>query len=198
MTQRVDSRLVAVYYVIGIALVVWAIVLTALGLTRPGFPPTRERGRALIALSAVLVAGTMIAVIVTTEREHPREEAKAEAAEREEVREQLAPGGQAGGHEAGVKQAEGGVVTVVEDEYSIKLPSGSTLEAGPYAFDAVNEGKIQHDLAVQGAGVREKTPLIDAGDSVKLEVQLEPASYKLWCTVAGHEELGMKTNLTVR
>jgi plastocyanin len=198
MTFSLDSRLVAVYYVIGIALVLWALALTALGVTRPGFPPTRQGGRALMAVSGVLVAGTLIAVIASTEREHPREEAKAEAAERAEAREQLAPGGRAGGQEAGEKQAEGGIVPVVEDEYSVKLPGGSALGAGPYAFNVVNRGKIEHDLAVEGAGVDEKTPLIKGGDSAKLEVQLETGRYKLYCTVPGHEELGMKTDLTVR
>jgi uncharacterized cupredoxin-like copper-binding protein len=189
---------VAVYYIIGIALVIWALVLTALGVTRDNFPLSKEGGRGLMAISAVLVFGALVAVLVTTEREHPREEAKAKAAERAEAREKLAPGGSARGHEAGEKQAEGGIFTVVEDEYSVKLPSGSTLEAGPYGFDVVNRGKIEHDLAVEGPGVREKTPLIKGGDSTKLEVQLEPGKYKLYCTVPGHEQLGMETDLTVR
>jgi plastocyanin len=190
---------VAAYYVIGIVLVVWALALTALGLTRDGFPPSRGGARGLIVASLVIVLATVAAVILGSEREHPREEANAEAAEKKaEAKERLAPGGKAGGQEAGAKQAEGGIVPVVEDEYSVKLAGPRTLEAGPYAFEAENDGKIEHDLAVQGPSPRQKTPLIAPGDSAKLEVQLVPGKYKLYCTVPGHEKLGMKTDLTVR
>jgi uncharacterized cupredoxin-like copper-binding protein len=188
----------AVYYVLGIALVVFALGLFAIGQTREGFPPSVHAGRALMAVAGILVFSTFAVLVASTEKEHPREHAKAEAAEKAEARKQLAPGGRAQGHEAGEKQAEGGVVTVVEDEYSIELPSAKSLEAGPYAFDVVNRGKIEHDLAVAGPGVREKTPLIKAREDARLEVELGTGKYRLICTVPGHEQLGMKTELTVR
>jgi uncharacterized cupredoxin-like copper-binding protein len=183
---------VAVYYVIGIALVVWAVVLTAMGVTRDDFPPSRPAGRALMAVSALLVAGTVAAVVLGSEREHPREEAKAEAAEKAEGRrgeagKPRAPGG-----------AGGGAAEVVEDEYSVKLPGGTTLGAGKQTFEVANAGKIPHDLAVEGAGAEKKTPLIDAGEKAKLEVELKPGRYKLYCTVPGHEQLGMRSEVTVR
>jgi plastocyanin len=183
---------VAAYYVIGIVLVIWALALTAVGLTRDGFPPSRPGGRGLIAVSALLVAATVAAVVLTSEREHPREEAKAEAAEKAEAeRGGGAPGGKRGG-------AEGGPVEVVEREYSVKLAGGATLGAGDQTFDVANEGKIPHDLAVEGAGAEKKTPLIDPGDKARLDVALNPGKYKLYCTVPGHEQLGMKTEVTVR
>lgn len=190
----------AVYFVIGTIFVVWALVLTALGLSRRDFPATREAGRAMIAFSGVLFVATVVILLAVTEREHPREEAKAKAAEEAEARKELAPGGREAGHEAGEKQAEGGIVTVVEDEFSIELPSvvGGKLEAGPYGFDVVNKGKIPHDLSVTGPGSRGKTPLIRPGDDAKLEVELGPGKFRLICTVPGHEQQGMKTNLTVR
>jgi uncharacterized cupredoxin-like copper-binding protein len=188
----------AVYYVLGTALVVFALALFAIGQTRAGFPPSVKAGRALMAAAGVLVVATFAVLVAKTEKEHPRAHAKAEAAEKAEARKQLAPGGREPGHEAGAKQAEGGIVTVVEDEYSIELPSGKTLEAGPYGLDVVNKGKIGHDLAVEGPGAREKTPLIEPGDDAKLEVELSSGEYRLICTVPGHEQLGMKTEVTVR
>jgi uncharacterized cupredoxin-like copper-binding protein len=188
----------AVYFVIGAVLVVWALVLTFGGMARVRDFPDKGGGRVLMAVSAGLAIAAFAALMATTEKEHPREEAKEKAAEQAEAREQLAPGGRQAGHEAGAKQAEGGIVTVVEDDFSIELPSGKSLEAGPYALDVVNKGKTDHDLAVQGPGVREKTPLIKPGDSAKLEVELGSGKFTLICTVPGHEEAGMKTDLEVR
>jgi uncharacterized cupredoxin-like copper-binding protein len=185
-----------VYYVFGIAFVVFALLLTAFGLTRESFPPTVRGGRVLIGMAAVIAVATFAVLLASTEREHPREEAK--AAELESSEGAQAPAGEAGGQEAGAKQAQGGTVAVVEDEYSIELADGKALEAGPYAFETANEGKIDHDLAVEGPGLaRKKTPLIPPDGAETLEVQLTPGRYKLWCTVPGHEELGMRTTVTV-
>jgi uncharacterized cupredoxin-like copper-binding protein len=193
--QGVDSRPVAVYYVIGIALVVWAIVLTTVGVTREGFPPSRSTGRRLMAVSALLVAATVVAVIVTSEREHPREHAEAEAAA--EKAEAKAGAGEASAP-AGGGEAPGKTAEVVEAEYSVKLSAGNTLAPGKQTFEVANDGKIPHDLAVEGPGGEKKTPLIDPSKRARLEVALKPGDYKLYCTVPGHEQLGMKTEVTVR
>jgi uncharacterized cupredoxin-like copper-binding protein len=184
------------YYVLGIAFVVFALVLTAFGLTRENFPPTVRGGRLLIGIAGFIALATFAVLLVSTEVEHPREEAKAK--ELESAAGAQEPGGEAGGHEAGAEQAQGGTVAVLEDEYSIELPQGRTLEAGPYAFEAANKGEIDHDLAVRGPAVgTKKTPLIKPGDIETLEAQLVPGRYKLWCTVPGHESAGMRTAVTV-
>jgi uncharacterized cupredoxin-like copper-binding protein len=176
----------AVYYVLGSALVVFALVLFAIGQTREGFPPSVSAGRRLMAVAGILVAATFAVLVATTEKEHPREHAKAEAAEKKVEGE--APGG---------PQRAGGAVPVSEKEYSVQLAGGDTLGPGRNSFDVTNEGKIEHDLAVEGAGIEKKTPLIAPGKSAKLEVGLKPGKYKLYCTVPGHEQLGMRTEVTV-
>ena len=85
-----------------------------------------------------------------------------------------------------------------EKEYSIKLDKGNSLQAGRYRFQVVNQGKIEHDLAIQGDGVKEKTPLIEPGNEAALEAQLEPAKYRFYCTVPGHAQLGMDIDVNVR
>ena len=175
-----------VYFVIGGVLVAWALVLTFGGMTRaPNFPDVRS-GRMLMAVSAGLAVAAFAAVITTTEKEHPRIEAKEKAAER--AGEEGAGGGTAGSTFR---------IPVAEDEYSIKLKSAS-LRPGGYAFEVENTGKIPHDLAIEGESGERKTPLIDPGKKKNLEVPLEPGKYKLYCTVPGHEQLGMKTEVTVR
>lgn len=181
------------YYVIGTVFVVWAVSVTAAGLTREGFPSSLKLGRAMIGVSALLILGTLIALLATTHKEHPRSAAKAEAAEKAQ-----AQGGEKpqGGAPATQKKG-GGTVKVLEKEYSLKLESPNTLKAGSYTFAVSNVGKIQHDLAIEGGSVKEKkTPLIDAGKSAQLKVDLKPGKYKFYCSVPGHEQLGMKTEVT--
>src|SRR5207237_1339769 len=86
-----------------------------------------------------------------------------------------------------------GTVSVTESEFKIVLAS-TTLKAGTITFDVKNAGKIQHDLAVKGGP---KTKLISPGGSAQLTVTLKPGTYHLYCTVPGHEQAGMKADITV-
>ncbi len=85
-------------------------------------------------------------------------------------------------------------VPVAETEFKIML--GSTdLKAGEITFEVKNDGKIPHDLAIKETG--DKTKLIPAGGSAELKVTLKAGKYKLYCSVPGHEEAGMKLSVTV-
>jgi uncharacterized cupredoxin-like copper-binding protein len=179
----------AVYFVLGSILVAWGLGLAIFGLLRPDFPPDGRAGRMLVVVTVLIVAGTMTALLATTEREHPREEAAAKAAERK---------AEAGNKGTTTPGGAAKTVSVSEKEYSIALAGGRNLKTGTYKFAVDNTGKIQHDLAIEGNGVKKtKTPLIDAGKSKSLEVDLKPGKYTFFCTVPGHEQLGMKVEVTV-
>ena len=139
---------------------------------------------ALAGLIAVVTFGVLLA---STKREHPREEAAEKKAEAQ------AEEGEPGGPSAG----GGGTVSVIEDEYSIELEDAEVAKPGSYTFDVANRGKVPHDLAVEGAGGEAKTPLIDGGKKARLEVDLATGEYKLFCTVPGHEQLGMRKRVKV-
>jgi uncharacterized cupredoxin-like copper-binding protein len=83
-------------------------------------------------------------------------------------------------------------VKVIETEFKIAMPS--TLTAGKYTFEAENEGKIEHDLAIKGGS---KTKLIQPGGKAELNVTLKPGKYHFYCSVPGHEQAGMKIDVTV-
>lgn len=187
--DRLAARMSA-YYVIAIVIAVGAVVLSAIGLTREDFPPTARAARIVMGGTLLLVTAGIVALLATTHREHPREEA-AEA--REKAAEEQGEG---------AVQGEGGGTTVrtVEDEFSIKIESGDSLSAGKYRFAVVNRGKIGHDLAIEGEGLGEepKTAIIDPGDEADLEADLKPGSYRFYCTVPGHAESGMETDVTVK
>ena len=179
------------YYVIAIVIAVGAIVLSAIGLTREDFPPTARAGRAVMAGTLLLVVGGVIALLATTHVEHPREEAAEAAAEEKAVEEgKPAQGAPKGGE----------TVDVTEDEFSISLEGGKELAAGPHTFAVANEGAIQHDLAIEGDKLDEvpKTKLIPPKEVVPLEADLPPGKYKFYCTVPGHEQSGMKADVTVK
>ena len=177
------------YYVIAIVIVAGAVVLSAIGLTREDFPPTTRAARAVMAGTLVAVIAGVIALLATTEKEHPREEAAHAAAE-----EQAAEQGKRPPPESGA------AIAVAEDEFSIKIEGGNELEAGPLNLAVANEGKIEHDLAIEGEeiGDEPKTPLIKPASTVPFEVELPAGEYRFYCTVPGHAESGMETDVTIR
>jgi uncharacterized cupredoxin-like copper-binding protein len=85
-------------------------------------------------------------------------------------------------------------VQASETEFKIAL-SSTTFKAGTITFRVKNDGKIEHDLAVKGTSF--KTKLITPGGTAVLEANLKPGTYEVYCTVPGHEQAGMKINITV-
>jgi len=83
-------------------------------------------------------------------------------------------------------------IAVSEIEFKIAMPS--TLKAGKFTFDVKNDGKIPHDLAIKGGA---KTALIQPGASATLVTTLKAGKYTFYCTVPGHEQAGMKVDVTV-
>ena len=54
------------FYVLGGALALWAVLVSAVGIARhETFPPTPAVARLVLAVSAVLVAGTMASAVIT-------------------------------------------------------------------------------------------------------------------------------------
>jgi uncharacterized membrane protein YcjF (UPF0283 family) len=55
----------AAFYIAGGLLVAWAVVLTAVGMTRQDFPGTATAARGVMGISAVLVLAAMAAIVLT-------------------------------------------------------------------------------------------------------------------------------------
>ena len=84
------------------------------------------------------------------------------------------------------------VVNVKEVEYKITL-SPRTVKHGTITFVVANAGKIPHNLTIQGG---KHTANIAPGQSAKLTVTLKKGVYTLYCSIPGHRQLGMVTELT--
>src|SRR4051812_1594227 len=189
------------YYVLAGISVAWALLLTAVGLTQQSFPPGRSMARALMGFSVALAAVTVVVLVSVTHVEHPREEAAEAAAEAKHANGvEEAPAGQQAPAEKPAPAGGGAAkpVPVKEAEFSIAIQGGNSLKAGAYDFQVANDGKIEHDLAIEDGGQEKKTPLIKAGGKAGVKVVLKPGKYRFYCTVPGHAQSGMQENVTVR
>jgi len=198
------------YYVLAGISVAWALGLAAVGLTRKSFPPTRTMARALMGFAVLLALTTVVVLISVTHVEHPLEEAAAEE-QLEKDAESNQAAEQPGAEREAKKESEGGgansvqkgapaearTVPVKENEFSVQIEGGTELKAGAYDFQVANDGKIEHDLAIEN-GTKEKTPLIKGGGKADLKVELKPGKYRFYCTVPGHAQSGMQQDVTVK
>ncbi|MET9757797.1 cupredoxin domain-containing protein [Streptomyces sp. NPDC006372] len=87
-------------------------------------------------------------------------------------------------------------VTAQLTDFHIKLSTG-TFQPGRYTFTAKNMGQHEHALEIQGPGGENRSKTLDPGQSTTLTVTLKSGSYKVFCPVDGHQDLGMKTSITV-
>lgn len=69
--------------------------------------------------------------------------------------------------------------------------------AGTYVFVAENTGGAPHALEIEGNGLDEATETVSPGQSARLEVELKPGKYRIYCPVGNHEALGMVGTVTV-
>jgi membrane protein DedA with SNARE-associated domain len=68
------------YHGLGIALAAWAVIVAALGFSRSTFPKSTGGLRAVMAITFLLVAGTITAAIATSERHGKHETAHGDRA----------------------------------------------------------------------------------------------------------------------
>jgi uncharacterized cupredoxin-like copper-binding protein len=85
---------------------------------------------------------------------------------------------------------------VVLDDDPYKVQSAYlTMQAGPLEFNVVNVGMDDHNLSIKG---RADTEFVPAGGEGQLQVTLPAGTYRLYCSLPGHEQAGMWTTLVVR
>jgi uncharacterized cupredoxin-like copper-binding protein len=86
-------------------------------------------------------------------------------------------------------------VKVTEREYRITLVGKPKV--GVDRFVVKNTGTLSHGLVIAGPGVKKRIALLRPGKSAVLVVTLKAGKYTIWCPVAGHAALGMKTAVKV-
>jgi plastocyanin len=92
-----------------------------------------------------------------------------------------------------------GRLGVRAEEFKL-TPSRTQLTAGDALVELQNAGEDAHDLHIEptgGGALTAAFPETDPGTRHKEQVSFTPGTYKLYCSLPGHEGLGMRATLTV-
>lgn len=75
-----------------------------------------------------------------------------------------------------------------------ELTSGASV-----AIDVTSDGPTPHNLTIRDGAdeVVAATDDLSTGESDRIEVELAPGEYTIFCALAGHESLGMRGTLSV-
>jgi hypothetical protein len=88
---------------------------------------------------------------------------------------------------------------VTAKEFSFTL-SRQKVRTGRVIVQLANAGEDVHNLRLrrQGAKRSRLVPRTDPGGLAELSRKLRPGRYYLWCSIADHEERGMRARLVVK
>ena len=97
--------------------------------------------------------------------------------------------------------ASGGKLEIDADPTGALAFASTRAEAAPGMVEilSLNEAPIQHNIALKDpSGKVVEGAVVGTGGTSKLEADLQPGKYEFLCTVPGHDEGGMKGELTVQ
>lgn len=208
-----------VFYIVGIALAVSAVVVSFIGLKSEKFPGKAGIVVVLVFAVGAIGAGTF-AVLYSKEheehREHelehanevieaeehgqPEEEAEEDDILKEDENDEEAHEGGGGGEESGGEASgPGGTLEVVANESALAFEEESLeTEAGKVEIDFDNPSAIEHDVKIEKDGEEiGGTDVVTQGEN-SATVELEAGDYTFFCSIPGHREAGMEGPLTVK
>lgn len=94
--------------------------------------------------------------------------------------------------------ADADALTVTVSDFMID-PSDLAVDGSTVTIDVVNDGPTPHNLSVRDAEgeVLMATADLSTGETETITADLEPGEYTIFCSLGGHESLGMSGTLTV-
>jgi len=197
LTFAADDPSKAPFYIAGVLLAVWAVVLAFLGLSRASFPGGRTGERAVIGISVFLAAATVAMAVITASTEKPEKKRVVEAGAVKPAA--AAPKVAAAGGTAAPPAATAAPLALAADPTGNLRFDRKTLsaKAGKVTIDFTNKSQVGHDVVVaKGATKIGGTPII-TNSQASLNVNLKPGQYVFYCSVPGHRQAGMQGTLTV-
>ena len=174
------------FYVAGGVLAAWAVTVSLVGVTRPGFPGGPPGERAVIAVSVLLVALTITMAVVTASK--PPKEAEAAAPPT------AGPAGQPpppGGAAPAVAIAADPSGQLSYDKKSL------TAKAGAVTVDFTNNSPVPHNVTIQQGSKNVAATATVSQSKTSVSAQLKPGTYTFFCSVDAHRQAGMVGTLTV-
>jgi plastocyanin len=201
------------FYVFGIALVVFALVVSFAGLRAKALPAGPLFAVATAVFAVLVGATTTFAVRYSEDEEAHRAEEAAHAAEQAGQGGEDATGGAGGGEAGGGEPAPaaggeapaakpagpGGTLQLAADPVQLRFDKQQlSSKPGEVTIEFTNPAQIEHDVAIlEGEQELAKSDLIAQGET-SVSTELAPGSYSFICTVPGHAEAGMEGTLTVK
>ena len=176
------------FYIAGAVLAAWAVLVSVVGVTRPGFPGGRTGERAVISVSVLLVALTITMAVVTASK--PPKETSAEA---------KAPAGGAPAPLAG-PQAKGGqgLALAADPSGQLKYDKKSlAAPAGKVTINFTNDSPVPHNVTLQQGGKSVAATATITQSKGSVTAQLKPGTYTFFCSVDAHRQAGMVGTLNV-
>jgi uncharacterized cupredoxin-like copper-binding protein len=80
-------------------------------------------------------------------------------------------------------------------EFQIEMPT--SLPATVHVFDVANNGSDEHNLTVEGQGVKtEFVTNLTSGQTQSMQIYLAPGTYTVYCPVGDHRAEGMALTVT--
>jgi plastocyanin len=193
------------FYVFGIALVLSALVLSALGLRSESFPPSRIVLAGVVAYFVALVGATSTFAVlnaVDEQRKRDAEHAEAEAAATVPAGTEQTTTSPAAGTTTTTGAAQGGEQTVKvsspEDGALVFEPNKLTAKAGTVTIDYDNPSPVDHSVAIEAGSETLDESEIAADATLTAAADLDPGKFVYYCTVPGHREAGMEGTLTIK
>ena len=174
-------------------LVVWAILVSAIGIRSPRFPASATQGRAAMAITAVLVVFAA-AMAVVTAKTPPGAPPYRTGVVTNGYTPQATPVGAA-------PQATSGPLALSANPTGQLAYNTKTLvsTSSKVTIDFTNSSPLMHNVTIANAAgkVLGATPTFQGG-SKTLSLDLPPGTYTFYCSVPGHEQAGMKGTLVVK
>ena len=106
----------------------------------------------------------------------------------------------ASGTHLSVPATPAGTPTATLQVLDFKLnPVDLTVSGGSISIAVVNAGPTLHNVTIRddAGSIFGATPDLREGEDAPLTATLDPGSYTMFCSLAGHESLGIKGTLTV-
>ena len=186
------------FYIAGGVLAAWAVIVSLVGVTRPGFPGGRSGERGVIAVSVLLVALTITMAVVTASKPAKTNEAQAKSPP---LPIPPPPGVQpaAGAQAPSGAKAGAPAIALAAD------PSGQlaydkkvlTAKAGAVTIDLANNSPVPHNVTIQQGTKNVAASATISQSKTSVSAQLKPGKYTFFCSVDAHRQAGMVGTLTV-
>ncbi len=210
------------FYIVGGLLVLWALGLAlGIGTLRPDFPTNSAGERLVIAITVLLVAGTLTAAVATSGS--PAKTEPAAAAPTATVTETTpaqpsAPAtpttttgaAKTPATRTPAKHAPAATTkhepTPNATKVALSVPGPQlayntkllTAKAGAVTVSMTNMSPIEHNVTIaEGSKVLGATPTFTGGTK-SVTLNLKPGKYTFYCSVPGHRQAGMEGTLVVK